>query len=48
MGLPKKTLTDTMEGFLLRIGLIVKSDKGVMVTPEGLTHLRDNQPPSCT
>jgi len=40
MGLPKKTLTDTIEGFLLRIGLIVKSDKGVMIAPEGLEHLR--------
>lgn len=42
MGLPKKTLTDTIEGFLLRIGLIGKSDKGVMITPDGIEHLRSN------
>jgi Holliday junction DNA helicase RuvB len=42
MGLPKKTLSDTVEGFLMRIGLILKTDKGLMITPEGIEHLRNN------
>ncbi len=42
MGLPKKTLTDTIEGCLMRMGLILKSDKGLMIMPEGLEHLRNN------
>jgi Holliday junction DNA helicase RuvB len=42
MGLPKKTLTDTIEGFLMRVGLIIKSDKGLMISPEGLVHLAKN------
>ena len=41
MGLPKKTLTDTIEGFLMRMGLILKSDKGMMIMPEGLEHLAE-------
>ena len=42
MGLPKKTLSDTVEGFLMRIGLILKTDKGLMITPEGIEHMRNN------
>lgn len=42
MGLPKKTLTDTIEGFLMRVGLIIKSDKGLMISPDGLEHLSNN------
>jgi Holliday junction DNA helicase RuvB len=40
LGLPAKTISEIVEPFLLRIGLIVKDDSKRQLTAEGLAHLR--------
>ena len=42
IGLTPKTVATTIEEFLLRVGLIGKSDRGRMITGEGLRHLQEN------
>jgi len=42
IGLAPKTVATTIEEFLLRAGLIGKTDKGRMITGDGLRHLQDN------
>jgi len=42
IGLAPQTVSTTIESFLLRIGLIVKTDKGRAITEDGLQHLDRN------
>jgi holliday junction DNA helicase RuvB len=42
LGLPTKTVSDVVEGFLLRFGLIVKDDQGRrQLTQQGMDHCRN-------
>jgi len=42
MGTLSKNLTDTIEPYLFRAGLITKDDKGRMLTPKGHEHIMNN------
>jgi Holliday junction DNA helicase RuvB len=42
MGLPSRTISENIEDFLIRKGLITRTDKGRMITPQGLEYLKQN------
>ena len=42
MGTLPRNLSQTMEPFLFRAGMITKDDKGRMLTPKGYEHIMNN------
>ncbi len=42
MGLHSRNISQTIEPYLFRSGLILKNEKGRMLTPKGLDHIRAN------
>lgn len=43
MGLPSRTISDVIEQYLIRMGLIQRTDEGRLITSEGIRHLRNPQ-----
>ncbi len=46
LGLPMLSISSVIEGFLLREGLIIRSDGGRLLTPKGLRHIRNEEEPA--
>ena len=46
LGLPSRTIADVFERYLIRQGLIQRTAEGRVITPEGMEHLRSQQPTS--
>ena len=42
LGLHQRTVRDVIEPYLIRIGLMIKDDKGRFLTAKGLEHIRSN------
>lgn len=45
LGLPMRTVSDIIEEYLLREGLVVRADEGRTLTPKGLRHVRGEETP---
>jgi Holliday junction DNA helicase RuvB len=43
LGLPMRTVSDIIEEYLLREGLVVRADEGRSLTPKGLRHVRGEE-----
>ena len=43
LSVPSRTLCEVMEPFLIRVGLLAKSDSGREITRQGLEHLRNSE-----
>lgn len=46
LGLPMRTVSDIIEEYLLREGLVVRADEGRLLTPKGLRHVRGEEVPT--